>query len=131
MPTIDRRELAAIFAGGCAGALARVALAELLPSTGASWPWATFIANIAGAFLLGGLAIRPRAGLPLSYGAPLLGTGFCGALTTFSTLQLETLRMIDSGRILLAVAYVGASVVAGLFAVRLATNLGRRAEGRT
>ena len=93
---VDRRELAAIFAGGFVGAVARAELAEALPPPGA-WPWATFIVNIAGAFLLGYFTTRLQERLPLSaYRRPLLGTGFCGALTTFSTMQLELLRMLDA-----------------------------------
>ena len=94
---IDRRELAAIFAGGFVGAIARAELVEALPRNSAEWPWATFIANITGAFLLGYFATRLQERLPLSsYRRPLLGTGLCGALTTFSTMQIELLRMLDA-----------------------------------
>lgn len=127
MPTIDRRELAAIFAGGVLGALARVGLVELLPQSGTEWPWATFIVNVAGTFLLGYFATRLQERLPVSaYRRPLLGTGFCGALTTFSTVQVEVLRMLDANELGLAAAYVTASVVAGLGAVRIATGMVRR-----
>ena len=62
----------------------------------AEWPWATFLVNIVGAFPLGYFATRLQERLPLSaYRRPFLGTGFCGALTTFSTMQLELLRMLD------------------------------------
>jgi CrcB protein len=125
---VDRRELAAVFAGGFAGALARAGLAEALPHGAAEWPWATFLVNIAGAFMLGYFTTRLQERLPLSaYRRPLLGTGLCGALTTFSTLQLELLDMLDAGRAGLAAAYVVASVAAGFAAVTLATNLVRRA----
>jgi CrcB protein len=125
----DRRELAAIFAGGFAGAVARAALVEAFPPAAGSWPWATFGVNVAGAFLLGYFTTRLQERLPLSsYRRPLLGTGLCGALTTFSTMQLELLRMLDAGRLALAVAYALASVVAGFLAVALATNLVRRAR---
>jgi CrcB protein len=127
MPTIDRRELAAIFAGGVLGALARVALVELVPQSGTEWPWATFMVNVGGTFLLGYFATRLQERLPVAaYRRPLLGTGFCGALTTFSTVQLEVLRMLDANRLGLATAYVTASVVAGLGAVRIATGMVRR-----
>jgi CrcB protein len=127
MPALDRRELAAIFAGGSLGALARVALAEWLPHSAEEWPWATFTANVAGTFLLGYFATRLQERLPVSaYRRPLLGTGLCGALTTFSTVQIELLRMLDAGRPALAAAYAAASVVAGLGAVRIATGIVRR-----
>src|SRR3954454_17212784 len=123
----DPRELAAIFAGGFIGAVARAELNEVLPAGGPHWPWATFIINIGGAFLLGWFVTRLQERLPLSaYRRPFLGTGLCGALTTFSTMQLELLRMLDAGRIGLALAYTGASVAAGFLAVALATNLTRR-----
>jgi CrcB protein len=125
---VDRRELAAVFAGGFAGALARAGLVEALPPAAGEWPWATFVANVAGAFALGYFTTRLQERLPLSaYRRPLLGTGLCGALTTFSTVQLELLRMLDAGRAGLAAGYALASVAAGFAAVAVATNLVRRA----
>jgi CrcB protein len=125
---VDRRELAAVFAGGFAGALARAGLVEALPHAAGEWPWATFVANVAGAFALGYFTTRLQERLPLSaYRRPLLGTGLCGALTTFSTVQLELLRMLDAGRAGLAAGYALASVAAGFAAVAVATNLVRRA----
>ena len=127
MPKLDWRELAAIFAGGFLGALARVLLAQTLPVTPGSWPWATFVANVAGTLLLGYFVTRLQEQLPVSaYRRPLLGTGLCGALTTFSTVQLEVLRMLDAGRTGVAVAYALASIAAGLVGVFLATALVRR-----
>jgi fluoride exporter len=126
---LDRRELAAIFVGGFIGAVARAELAEALPQNGTQWPWATFIVNVAGAFLLGYFVTRLQERLPLSsYGRPLLGTGLCGALTTFSTMQIELLRMLDADRVGLAIAYALVSVSAGFLAVAVATNLVRRAR---
>ena len=124
-----RRELAAIFAGGVIGALARLGLVEALPFTPGQWPWATFAANVVGALALGYFTTRLQERLPLSaYRRPFLGTGLCGALTTFSTLQLELLQMLDHGEGGLAAGYGAASVAAGLLAVALTTNLVRRAR---
>jgi CrcB protein len=123
----DPRELTAIFAGGFIGAVARAELGQVLPAGGAHWPWATFAANIGGAFLLGYFATRLQERLPLAaYRRPFLGTGICGALTTFSTMQIELLRMLDGGRVGLAFGYAGASLTAGFAAVVLASNLVRR-----
>ena len=125
----DGRELAAIFAGGFIGAAARAELDELLPTKAGEWPWATFIVNIVGAFLVGYFTTRLQERLPLSaYRRPLLGTGLCGALTTFSTMQLELLEMLDHGDGGLAAAYAGASLAAGFLAVAATTNLVRRAR---
>jgi len=124
---VDGRELAAIFAGGCVGALLRALVVEWVPAAPGAWPWATFAINVAGAFLLGYAVTRLQERLPLSaYRRPLLGTGFCGALTTFSTMQLELLGMLDHGRTALAGGYAAASVAAGFLAVAAATKLVRR-----
>src|SRR5690348_10851612 len=127
MPRFDARELAAIFAGGMIGALARAGLTQGLAHSPTSWPWATFIVNVVGTFMLGYFATRLQERLPLSsYRRPLLGTGLCGTLTTFSTMQLELVRMLDHGRIALAAGYASASVVAGFLAVAAATAMVRR-----
>lgn len=123
MPIPDRRELAAVFAGGALGALGRGLLAEAYPAA----PWVTFAVNLSGAFLLGYFATRLQERLPLSsYRRPLLGTGLCGGLTTFSTMQVELLTMIDTQHYKLAVGYASASVVGGYAAIHLATALVRR-----
>ena len=125
----DVRELTAIFVGGFVGAVARAESLQALPDRVGAWPWATFIANVVGAFLLGYFTTRLQERLPVSaYRRPLLGTGLCGGLTTFSTMQIELLRMLDTGRVGLAVGYALASVVAGFLAVMVATNLVRRAR---
>jgi CrcB protein len=125
--SFDRLELGAVFAGGVVGAIARAGTGELLATGGPGWPWATFLVNIAGAFALGYLVTRLQERLPLSaYRRPLLGTGLCGALTTFSTMQVELFRMLDDGRDGLALAYAAASLTLGFAAVALATNLVRR-----
>ena len=125
---VDRRELAAIFAGGFLGSVARAALAEALPRHGGGWPWATFLANVAGALLLGYAVARLEARPPATpYPRSFVATGVCGALTTFSALQLELLGMLDDGDLVLAAAYASASVTAGLLAVRAGPALAARA----
>lgn len=127
LPRIDRREVAAIFVGGALGTLLRAALAEAFPHPATAWPWPTFAVNIVAAFLLGYLVTRLQERLPLSsYRRPLLGTGLCGGLSTFSTMQVEILTMLDAHAWGLAIGYIAASVAAGYTAIYLATALVRR-----
>ncbi|MBV9143726.1 MAG: fluoride efflux transporter CrcB [Pseudonocardiales bacterium] len=127
----DHWELAAVFAGGAIGTLCRGLLAEAYPAAVSSWPWATFLVNLGGAFLLGYVATRLQERLPLSsYRRPLLGTGLCGGLTTFSTMQVELLRMIDARHFALALSYALASIVGGYAAIHLATAMVRRVPVR-
>src|SRR4051795_11346467 len=112
----DRREAAAILAGGALGALARTRLAAAFPTSG--WPWVTFAVNLAGAFALGYFVTRLQERLPLSaYRRRFVGTGGWGALTTFSTMQLELLRMLDGRHAALALGYAAASLGGGFVAV--------------
>ena len=125
--SIDLRELAAIFTGGFVGAIGRAEVADAFPATAGHWPWATFAVNVAGAFALGYFATRLQERLPPSlYRRPFVGTGICGALTTFSTMQLELLDMLDDDRLGLALGYALVSVASGFAAVAFATNLVRR-----
>jgi CrcB protein len=125
----DSGELLAIAAGGAAGALARVGLSQAFPTTPGEWPWVTFAINLVGAFLLGYIVTYLQEHAPLSkLRRPLLTTGLCGTFTTFSTVQLELLRMIDRDRYGLALAYITASVLGGLIVVALASTLVRRGQ---
>jgi CrcB protein len=131
MYRIDRREIAAIFLGGMAGSLLRVWLARSFTTTDADWPWAIFAINVSGSFVLACIATHVQ-GRPLrsTVLGPLLGVGFCGAYTTFSTMQLEVVQMIDRDRYALAGSYVICSVCAGLLAIWAGTSLVRRVQAR-
>lgn len=127
----DNREVAAVFVGGAVGTVARAALGTLAVADPGRWPWPTFTVNIVGAFLLGYFATRLLERLPLSsYRRPALGTGLCGGLTTFSTMQVETLKMIEHQHYGLAAGYTAASIAAGLLAAYLATAMVRRVRVR-
>jgi fluoride exporter len=130
-PRSDWRQLAAIFTGGAIGTLLRAALAEAFPHAATAWPWPTFAVNIVAAFLLGYFVTRLQERLPLSaYRRPLLGTGLCGGLSTFSTMEVEILKMISAGDWPLAAGYAAASIAAGYAAIQLATALVRRVRWR-
>jgi fluoride exporter len=125
----DRRELAAIYVGGVLGALGRVGLSQALPHGVGSWPWATFVVNMVGAALLGWFVTRLGERLPPStYRRPFLATGICGALTTFSTLQLELFKMLEGGYLPLAAGYTAATIAGGFACVHFGTVATRRAR---
>ncbi|MER7419753.1 fluoride efflux transporter CrcB [Micromonospora peucetia] len=92
---------------------------------GSAFPWGTLTVNVVGSLLLGllvGLPVGPAAGA-------LLGTGLCGALTTYSTFGYETLRLVRRGRRFLALANVLAGVVASLAAAGVGLALARALTG--
>ncbi len=127
----DRRELAAIFVGGALGALLRASLGLAVPVETGGWPWATFTVNLVAAFGLGYVTTRLLERLPASnYRRPLLGTGVAGGLSTFSTMQVETIRLLEVGAYATAAAYTLVSVVLGVAAIHVASALVRRAWGR-
>ncbi|MEV0183259.1 fluoride efflux transporter CrcB [Streptomyces sp. NPDC050625] len=78
------------------------------------FPWGTFVVNVTGCLILGLLTGAVSAGAAGPHLQLLLGTGLCGALTTYSTFSYETLRLSEAGAGLYAAANVVASVVAGL-----------------
>ena len=80
-----------------------------------AFPWGTLTVNVAGSLLLGFLAGLPAGPAVLTFA----GTGFCGALTTYSTFSYETLRLAQTGARVSALANVVASLVAGLGAAAL------------
>jgi CrcB protein len=81
------------------------------------FPWGTFAVNVAGSLLLGLLTGAVAAGAASSQVQLFVGTGLCGALTTYSTFGYETLRLAEDGAKFYAAANVVASVVAALGAV--------------
>ncbi|WP_214414168.1 fluoride efflux transporter CrcB [Sphaerisporangium fuscum] len=97
--------------GAAIGAPLRYLTGRLVQSRHDSvFPWGTLTVNLAGSFALGVLTGLP-AGTQWS---AVLGTGFCGALTTYSTFSYETLRLVQDGSRFYALANVVASLVAGL-----------------
>jgi CrcB protein len=125
--SVARVRTLAILAGGAVGALARAAVNEALPHASGAWPWSTFTVNLVGAAFLAWLTTRlTEMVAPTRYWRFLLGTGFCGALTTFSTFQVETIRLADDGYAVLAAGYAAASLLAGMAVAAGATVVARR-----
>src|SRR5262249_33842471 len=106
---------AAIVAGGAVGALTRAGVGRAVPVQPGHWPWATFAVNVVGAAILAWLTTRlSEMVAPTRYWRPLIGTGFCGALTTFSTFQVETIKLARDGHAALGFAYAAVSMALGL-----------------
>lgn len=125
-PRLDPRVLAVVFAGGVAGGVLRYAVGRGWPVPPGRFPWPTLGINTAGAFALSLLVVL-AGGLwaPRRYLRPLLGTGFIGAFTTFSSVMADAAQLTAHGHPALATAYVSATLLAGLNAATLGLLLGR------
>lgn len=120
------RGLLCVGAGGFVGAIARYSLALLVDARmGSPFPYATLLINVTGSFVLGVLSgLLEFSSLPPEVRLTI-GVGFLGAYTTFSTFTYETLRLVEAGDTVLALAYVAVSVLAGLAAATLGLATGR------
>jgi CrcB protein len=117
----------AIALAGSLGALLRYWLDGVVSGrTGGGFPWGTFVVNVSGSFLLGLLFTllteRYRVDTWIRSG---LAIGFLGAYTTFSTLSLETCRLLEDRAVGLAAANALGSLAAGLGALYVGVVLGR------
>lgn len=116
-----------IGAAGAAGAVARYLLDALIQDRASGpFPWGTFVINMSGSFLLGLLT-----GAALYHGFPatpkiILGTGFCGAYTTFSTWTFESVRLVEEGSTTEAFLNAGLSLAIGLCAAGAGLALAAR-----
>lgn len=120
--------LAAVAAGGIMGAYLRLGIAHAAPAGDGEWPWATLAANLLGTAVLAVVAaLVPHLLHRHPHLGPLWGTGFCGALTTFSTVQVEVVRLARDGHVPLAATYYGASIALGLAVMWTVTAAARGA----
>lgn len=111
--------IALVFLGAMVGAPLRYLTDRAVQTRHDSlFPWGTFSVNVIGCLILGALAGAATA-LPGPL-LTLLGTGFCGALTTYSTFSYETLRLVEQKTYFYAAMNVTVSVIAGLGAAVLA-----------
>jgi CrcB protein len=110
----------AVAGGGVVGAPARYLLDRAITARmGSRLPWGTVAINVSGSFVLGlltGLALGPGLSSTVR---TLVGTGFCGAFTTFSAFSYESVTLAEDGRLLAAAGNVAVSVVVGLGAAAL------------
>ncbi|MDQ6837805.1 MAG: CrcB family protein [Actinomycetota bacterium] len=122
------RSLALVAAGGLLGVPARYAISQAWPNSGRTFPTATFVTNLTGALALGALVeVLARHGADdgrRRSARLLMGTGLCGAYTTYSTLAVDTDQLLRAHQVGLAAFYALASVVLGLVAVGVGIALG-------
>ena len=118
--------LAAIAVGGALGGLARWAIENAFAAPRDTFPWATFVVNISGAFVLSLLLVLVVDVFPPSrYARPFLAVGFLGAYTTFSTWMIEADQLVSHGEAQLGAGYLLASMFAGFGAVSFGLIIGR------
>jgi len=131
LPRIRPGVVAAVALGGLAGGALRYAVGLALPSSPTGFPWAVLAVNTAGALVLALLLVLVLEVLPpTTYLRPLVGTGFCGALTTFSSVVTGADQLVGRGHAALAAGYLAASLAAGLAAAVCGAALGRAVPAR-
>jgi CrcB protein len=113
--------------GGAFGASARYALDRLIEARSESvFPWATFVVNLSGCFLIGLISatLIDRHQLPAWVRVGLV-MGVIGGYTTFSTFAQEALDLVDARDVVEGIAYIGGSVLLGILAVYVGRTAGR------
>jgi CrcB protein len=124
---VNAADIAAVVAGaGIGGGLRYILSSWIAERWGASFPWATFLVNISGAFLLGvvvGLSVE-RSLIPPAWRL-FLGVGILGGYTTFSTLSYESIALMQRGLVMQGALNMFGSAVAGLAAVVAGILVGR------
>jgi CrcB protein len=120
--------LLAVAIGGVVGTLLRAAVAQALPPSATGFPWAILVVNLVGCAIVGFVIVAALERVaPGRYFRPLVGTGFCGGLTTFSTFVVEVDLLVRAGHVGTATGYVAASLVGCLAASKAAVVLARAA----
>src|SRR3954451_19713937 len=129
--TWDPAVLAAIAVGGVLGAEARYGLGVLLPHEPGQWPWATWLINVSGCFLIGILMVAiTELTSPHRLLRPFLGVGVLGGYTTFSTAMVDVQQLALAGRAGTALAYLLSTAVAAVVAAFAGTVLTRAVAAR-
>lgn len=109
--------LALVFAGGCLGGGLRYGAGLSFPFQPLEFPTTLLVVNVVGTFLLALLLlVLAESHWQPAYAKPLLGTGLCGGLTTFSFVVGDSVQLADAGRVGTAAAYLAATILGGLLA---------------
>ena len=124
---VDLAVLATVALGGVIGSLGRYAVGLALPHAAGTFPWATLVVNVSGAFAMGLLVayLVDRPGVH-RLARPFVGVGVLGGWTTFSALAVDVVQLGDADRTQAALVYVAATFLVGTLAVAAGSSLGQR-----
>ena len=124
---VDLAVLATVALGGVIGSLGRYAVGLTLPHEAGTFPWATLVVNVSGAFAMGLLVayLVDRPGVH-RLARPFVGVGVLGGWTTFSALAVDVVQLGEADRAQAALVYVAATFLVGTLAVAAGSSLGQR-----
>ena len=128
-PVLRPDVIAAVFLGGSVGGYARYAVTKAWPASASEFPWSTLAVNTSGAFVLGLVVVIATDLAPSRYLRPLVGTGFCGALTTFSAVVVSADQLLAHHHRGAAALYLLSSILGGLAACWFGLAAGRAVTG--
>lgn len=112
-----------VAAAGGLGSLARYAVAQAMGGGAGRFPWATLAVNVVGAAALGAVVALAAARPDVARWRAVVGVGFLGGFTTFSTFAVETVALLERRAFGLAAAYVAATLIVGVGACAAAWTL--------
>lgn len=124
-PRLHPDVVAVVFVGGCLGGWARYAAGTTWPAARGAFPWSTFGVNVVGAFVLAVVVVLATELLQTRYLRAFVGTGFCGALTTFSSVVVGVDELFAQHHLATAIVYLVATIAAGLLAAFVGLVAGR------
>lgn len=118
------KELLLVGSGSFIGGVLRYLLSFLIKFDGTHFPYATFLVNIIGCFIIGIIyAISLKNNILYNHTILFLTVGVCGGLTTFSTFSKESLQLVQNGLIGLTAIYIILSIAVGIISVFLGFNV--------
>jgi fluoride exporter len=113
-----------VFFGAGVGGMLRYAISSAIKWNGISFPWATWLANLIGCFVMGlAIAYCAKNQIFANQYKLIITTGLCGGFTTFSAFSSESMLLINQGNVTLALAYISSSLLLGLAMVWVGSNI--------